>query len=205
MRAAVASWKNKEDVQGSPCSKPTAATAATSATAATPGEAEEVASLSGTAQAAVPTAVRTPLAQSEAAPSSVTATTDDAGAPVLFKEKAQLHGGTAKALDGTAEEAASSEEMQDDKVVIAAAVDQAAALSAAAAEVHNIERGAAAFAETPSASHTAATTAAAAKEAPTGAQMHSRGIIEGLLRSRAPWPDMDFEQLINHAGKGLPH
>ena len=172
-------------MQGSPCSKTTAATAATSATAAAPGEAEEVAS-------------------------SVTAATDAAEAPVLFKEKAQLHGETAKALDGTAEEAASPKGMQDDKVVDAAAVDQAAALSAAAPEVHNIERVAAAFAETSSASHTAAAataaaTAAAAKEAPTGAQMHSRDIIEGLLRSRAPWPDMDFEQLINRAGKGFPH
>ena len=194
MRAAVASWKTKEDLQGSPSTKPTAATAAS------PGAAKEVASLSRAAQAAELTAVRTPFAQSEAAPSSTVAAADAAGAPALFKEEAQLNAGAVKPLDDTAEEAALSIGVQDGEVADASACDQAATLAAAAPEVQDSKGVAAASASTPSASH-----AAAAEEGPTGAQLHSRGIIEGLLRSTAPWPDMDFEQLINHAGKDLHH
>ena len=188
-------------MQESHPSKPTAATAAT---AAAPTEADEDASLSGTSQAAALMAVRAPSAQSEAAPSSKTAAADAAGAPVLSKEKARLSGGAAKPLDGTAEKAAPSTGKQDGKVADASLGNQAAILSAAAPEVQDIKTVAAALASTPTASHTAAA-AAAAEVGPTGAQLHSRGIIEGLLRSKAPWPDMDFEQLITHAGKGLRH
>lgn len=37
----------------------------------------------------------------------------------------------------------------------------------------------------------------------TGAQLHNRGTIQGLLRSKGPWPDMDYEQLIKDAGEAL--
>lgn len=195
LRAAVASCKSKEDVQGSPSCKPTAATAAA------PGEAEETASRSGTPQAAELTAIRTPFAQSGAASSSMVAA-DAAEAPASSEEEAQLNGGAARPLDGTAEEEAHSIGMRDGQVADASAGDQAATLSAAAPEVQDTRGVAAASASKPSESHTAA---AAAEEGPTGAQLHSRGIIEGLLRSTAPWPDMDFERLINHAGKDLHH
>lgn len=189
-------------MQGLP-SKPTAATAATTAA---PGEAEEVASLSGPAPAADLTVIRMPFAQSEAAPSTVAAA-DATGALVLSKEEAQLNGRAATAPDVTAEEAAPSAGMQGGKIAGASAGEQAATLSAAAPQEQDTN-GVAAPASTPSAPHTSAAAAAAvpsAEEGPTGAQLRSRGIIEGLLQSRAPWPDMDFEQLISHAGKDLYH
>lgn len=184
-------------MQGLPSIKPTAATGAA------PGEAEEVASLSGTAQAAELTAVRTPFAQSEAAPSSTIAAADAAGAHVMSEEEAQLNRGAAKPLDGTAEEASPSTGMQSGEIADASADDQAVTLSAAASKQQDTN-GVAASASTPSAPYTAAA-AAAAEEGPTGAQLRSRGIIGGLLQSKAPWPDMDFEQLVRDAGKNLHH
>lgn len=35
----------------------------------------------------------------------------------------------------------------------------------------------------------------------TEAEEGKRGIIEGLLQSTAPWPDMDYEQLAKSAGE----
>ena len=38
----------------------------------------------------------------------------------------------------------------------------------------------------------------------TQAQLHKRGIIQGLLQCSSPWPDMDYKQLATDAGGALP-
>lgn len=229
LRAAVAAWKSKEDVQRSSPSESTAATAATADTATASGEAEEVASLPGTAQVMD---LKAPCTQLDAAAASP-ATAAGSAEP---SEEAQLSGGAPNSPEDTSNEAdcptAAASETQDADGAGAPAVAQAATPSAAPSEVQDTQgvasqsdafdraavlpdaatkvqddEGLAASASTPSASHTAAAAAAAAaaEGGPTGAQLRSRGIVEGLLRSRAPWPDMDFEGLVRDAGKKLQH
>ena len=196
---------------GSPSSKhPTA-------TAVAPEGAAEAPASSHSACPTEQTAARTPLTQSPALPFAVltaAAGASAAEAPPTGEESSQ-HEQAAEPQDHVPAGAASSAlqssdaiaQVQGSQYVGASAIAQADEPPAAQQEVlsdgtHDNPASAAAQAGTPSALYTAAAAAAEEAEAgPSPAQLHSRGIIEGLLLSGAPWPDMDFEQLVQDAGE----
>lgn len=210
LHAAVAAWRSKEAEQGGPFSTPHIPAAAA------PAEAEQAATSSETAHPAELTAPRMPLAQSQAAP-SVTATAIGASvaeaSPTAAEEASQDvwaaapldHESTVNAP--AAPQSIAASEVQGGRHVSASASAQVDTPSAAEQQVLDTRddiASAAAQAVAPSALHTAAASEKP-EEGSRQAQLHSKGIIEGLLQSEAPWPDMDFEQLAQAAGEDSHH
>ena len=136
----------------------------------------------------------------------------------IHKEKAVHHSSpsrstpsaAAAAPHGAVQEAGTSAGSADQGAMHVQAASSDAASQAAVADEQRESSAdlqpAAQAAATAMATPSGSATAAGAGEADelTGAQLHSRGLIKGLLLSRAPWPDMDYEQLIMDAGKSRP-